>query len=60
MMLGAQLSDLHQAKLWAEAVMTATKLHNNIEAAFLETDLDKDIYIKWPLGARSERVGIFY
>jgi hypothetical protein len=30
MMLGAQLSNDHQAQLWAEAVMTATKLHNAV------------------------------
>lgn len=30
MMLGACLDDEHQGKLWAEAVMTATKLHNAV------------------------------
>ena len=30
MMLGARLDDEHQGKLWAEAVMTATKLHNAV------------------------------
>jgi hypothetical protein len=30
MMLGAKLDDAYQAKLWAEAVFTATKLHNAV------------------------------
>ena len=30
MMLGAKLDDEHQGKLWAEAVFTATKLHNAV------------------------------
>lgn len=29
-MLGAQLSHDHQSQLWAEAIMTATKLHNAV------------------------------
>jgi hypothetical protein len=28
MMLGAQLDEIHQGKLWAEAAYTATSLHN--------------------------------
>eukprot|EP00980_Cylindrotheca_fusiformis_P013238 scaffold3368_cov68-Cylindrotheca_fusiformis.AAC.1 len=30
MMLGAKLDEEHQGKLWAEAVYTATKLHNAV------------------------------
>ena len=30
MMLGAHLNDVHQGKLWAEAVYTATRIHNSV------------------------------